>query len=539
MLRPPALAALTDALPPGARPGEGNRPLIVFDRGAAFPFAFTKVDEAGYDWLTWRRAPLAATTLLPVLQTITTRGHREREVAWTDEQITLKDYAKPVRQLTLFEHGTMAAQAITGRLGACPADLAGWLRGHRETIIRGLAGTITYTPKNITVTLDQPGQGRVTRALTLLLAEINTRPPILPGDGPSPAPSDSRCDCVVTTSDCRRSEALSLVEGLMMSGEWTDPQRGKVTLQVYAEKWIAQRPNLRPRTVELYTWLLTRHIGPQFGRVPVGKISPERVREWRATLLGNGVSVSATAKAYRLLRAVLMTATEDRIIPRNPCRIRGGGDEKPAERPVLTVAQVFDLADRMKDRRYRALVLLVAFASLRWGEAIALRRSDIDLEARSVSIRRQYVETTSQLAIGPPKSRAGTRTVGIPKAIIPALREHFDAHVGAEETALVFAGARGGVLRRGNFRRGSGWAQAVAKLGVPGLHFHDLRHTGNMLAAPGTNLADLKARMGHDSARAAMIYQNPRVLHQAGEKSQVTRSRRYRNSVSTPRTAAV
>jgi integrase len=310
-------------------------------------------------------------------------------------------------------------------------------------------------------------------------------------------------------------KALSLVEGQMMSGEWTDPQRGKVTLQVYAERWITQRPNLRPRTVELYTWLLAKHIGPHLGRVAIGKISPEMVREWRATLLGNGVSVSATAKAYRLLRAVLMTATEDRIIPRNPCRIRGG-DENPAERPVLTVAQVFDLAERMKDRRYRALVLLVTFASLRWGEAIALRRSDIDLESRLVSIRRQYVETASQLAIGPPKSRAGTRMVGIPKAIIPALREHFDTYVGAEDTALVFAGARGGVLRRGNFRRGSGWAQAVAKLGVPGVHFHDLRHTGNMLAAPGTSLADLKARMGHDSARAAMIYQ-----HATAEADQV------------------
>ena len=53
----------------------------------------------------------------------------------------------------------------------------------RETIIRGLAGTITYTPKSITVTLDRPGQGRVARALTLLLAEINNRPPTLPGDG--------------------------------------------------------------------------------------------------------------------------------------------------------------------------------------------------------------------------------------------------------------------------------------------------------------------------------------------------------------------
>jgi integrase len=56
---------------------------------------------------------------------------------------------------------------------------------------------------------------------------------------------------------------------------------------------------------------------------------------------------------------------------------------------------------------------------------------------------------------------------------------------------------------------GSGWAKATASVGVPGLHFHDLRHTGNTLAAQtGVSLADLKARMGHDSVRAAMIYQH-------------------------------
>jgi integrase len=151
----------------------------------------------------------------------------------------------------------------------------------------------------------------------------------------------------------------------------------------YAERWLAQRPGLRPRTIELYSWLLARHIAPHLGGVPIGNVTPEMVREWRASLLSSGVSESAAAKAYRLLRAVLMTATEDRIIPRNPCRIRGAGDEKPAERHVLTVAQVYDLADQMASLRFRALILLATFASLRWGEAIALRRCDLDLDARS------------------------------------------------------------------------------------------------------------------------------------------------------------
>jgi integrase len=55
----------------------------------------------------------------------------------------------------------------------------------------------------------------------------------------------------------------------------------------------------------------------------------------------------------------------------------------------------------------------------------------------------------------------------------------------------------------------SAWPQAVASIGMPGLHFHDLRHTGNQFAAnSGAGLRDLMARMGHDSERAAMIYQH-------------------------------
>jgi hypothetical protein len=63
---------------------------------------------------------------------------------------------------------------------------------------------------------------------------------------------------------------------------------------------------------------------------------------------GNGVSVSVAAKAYRLLRAVMTTAVEDDgILSKNPCRIKGAGEEHAGERPVLTVAQVLALADKV------------------------------------------------------------------------------------------------------------------------------------------------------------------------------------------------
>ncbi|GLW07898.1 putative prophage phiRv2 integrase [Microtetraspora sp. NBRC 13810] len=304
-------------------------------------------------------------------------------------------------------------------------------------------------------------------------------------------------------------KALSLIEAKLTTGDWTDPQRSKTKLGDYATKWIEERTNLRPRTVEIYRGLLRRYVVPHLGNAPIGKIDTAMVREWRAALVSKGVGASEVAKSYRFLRAVLMTASDDRIIPRNPCRIRGAGEEKPEERPVLTVAKVFELADLMPER-LRALILLATFASLRWGEVAALRRMDLDLNAKTVSVRQQHVELdTGELLVGPPKSRAGIRTVAIPEAILPALRHHLDTFTAPEEDALIFTGARGGILRRSNFRRAANWDENTKRIGHTGLHFHDLRHTGNTIAASaGASLRDLMERMGHDSVRAALIYQH-------------------------------
>jgi len=167
-------------------------------------------------------------------------------------------------------------------------------------------------------------------------------------------------------------------------------------------------------------------------------------------------------------------------------------------------------ADCNQDRRFCVLVLLATFASLRWGEAVALRRCDLDLAACTVRVRAAFVErSTGEILLGPPKSKAGRRIVGIPQAIVADLRGHLATFTRPDPAALVFPGAKGGPLRRGNFNKMSGWPQAAKSIGVVGLHFHDLRHTGNHFAASGgAGLKDLMARMGHDSERAAMIYQH-------------------------------
>jgi integrase len=311
----------------------------------------------------------------------------------------------------------------------------------------------------------------------------------------------------------RKSDAvryLTIVESQLAQGEWLDPVRAKVRLGDYAERWIEERPGLRPRTKDLYRSLLRHHVAPLLGDIPLGRIDTPLVREWRARLLVAGVSATVAAKAYRLLRAVLMTAVnEDRILPRNPCRLRGADKETAGERPVLSVAEVLALAD-VVPLRCRALILVTVFGSLRFGEVTALQRRDVDLGVGVIRVRRAFAEVPGEgLIIGEPKSAAGRRTVTIPPMVAGALREHLTVYAGPEPSALVFTLPGGGAIRRGSVHRALRWKEATAKLGLTGLRFHDLRHTGNTLAAQsGVSTRDLMARMGHDSVRAALIYQH-------------------------------
>ncbi|MGW2309810.1 tyrosine-type recombinase/integrase [Actinomadura luteofluorescens] len=112
-----------------------------------------------------------------------------------------------------------------------------------------------------------------------------------------------------------------------------------------------------------------------------------------------------------------------------------------------------------------------------------------------------------RLLEGTPKSRAGRRIVSIPPEIIPDLQAHLDEFAEDGPDGRVFVGPRGGPLRRSGFRRI--WNKVRADVGLPDLHFHDLRHVGNTLAATtGASLKELMVRMGHASSRAALIYQH-------------------------------
>jgi len=305
---------------------------------------------------------------------------------------------------------------------------------------------------------------------------------------------------------------LTLKEAEIRRGDWMDPDAGRIPFGRYAASWIGDQV-LKPRTEELYRGLLKNHLSPTFGNVDLRDIREGDVRSWRKMRLSAGPGQQrpfgpvTVAKAYRLLHAILNTATDDRLIRGNPCRIKGAGQEDSPERAVISLATLIELLDRVPPR-YRALVLLATFASLRFGELAGLRCGQVDLDGCAVRIVISTAETDDgRLIDDDPKSQAGRRRVAFPKEIAPELRWHLERFAQPGGNGLVFIGPKGGRLRRSTFRRT--WTKARTAIGLPDLHFHDLRHTGNTMAAgQGASLRELMERMGHSSARAALIYQH-------------------------------
>ncbi|WP_460359372.1 tyrosine-type recombinase/integrase [Mycobacterium sp. ZZG] len=312
---------------------------------------------------------------------------------------------------------------------------------------------------------------------------------------------------------------LALQQAEIISKAWTPPEAApkitRITFADYARNWVKQR-DIKQRTREHYEVLLERHLIGPFGSLPLTSITVDDVRSWYATFATG--TPTLRSHTYGLLRTILGTAASDGKISANPCAIRGAGSTKRVKqiRPAA-LPEIEKITTEMPEQ-YKAMILLASWCALRFGELTELRRKDIvltttvDAEGETVHtgvirVERAVSRTKNGFEIGPPKSDAGIRDVAIPPHLVPVIRDHLAVHVNGGSNALLFPAKNGGHLAPATFYRHYYKARNTADRGD--LRFHDLRHSGAVLAAAtGATLAELMARLGHSTPQAAMRYQH-------------------------------
>src|SRR5207237_10479660 len=134
----------------------------------------------------------------------------------------------------------------------------------------------------------------------------------------------------------------------------------------------------------------------------------------------------------------------------SPCA-RIAGPPLPQPEPDYLTAEEVDRLLAAAQPPWDALVMILVFGGLRWGEAAALRRSSCNLLRSRLLVTESLSEVNGVLHFGPTKTRQ-RRTVSLPPFVRDRLAQHLETEVGADHEALVFTSSRGSPLRYSNFR---------------------------------------------------------------------------------------
>ena len=299
---------------------------------------------------------------------------------------------------------------------------------------------------------------------------------------------------------------LAAQEAKIQDRDWTDPALGRETLGSFWDRYHARAEEIgrpAPSTLSKYRTVMSVHVAPALGHRKWNSITKADVQD-----LVDATAMKSTwqaEEALKLMRMLGTRAVAANLITRNP----GAGVKAPATEGapirVLTPQQITGVVEALPDR-WRAFVLLDAYSSLRWSELVALKRDDIDLEARTVRVDEALVEVRGKFVWGRPKTMKSRREIDLPEVIIRPMAEHmlrYPPLLNTEDPnheGLVFFGEKGGPVRRHVFRKI--WKTACTEAGVEGVRPGWMRHTGASLGYHVTK--DMKAtaqRLGHTSVR--------------------------------------
>ncbi len=288
------------------------------------------------------------------------------------------------------------------------------------------------------------------------------------------------------------ADFLTGVEGAKLVGGFVDPARSKVAVGPWASDWIAGRVHLSPKTRERYEGIIRAQIRPRWGNVPLAKVTHAEVQKWVAEL---DLAPASVRKVHRVFSMILAAAVKDGRLARNVAEQIALPRVEQSEMRFLTHAQVDALATEVGED-WALIVRFLAYTGLRWGEMAALRVSRLDLLRGRAIVAESVTPVGGVMTWGPTKGHE-RREVPLPRFLAQELEQQI---AGRGRDDLVFIGPRGAVLRSQTFQRAA-LTPAAGRLGLEGLHPHELRHTAASLAiASGADVKVVQQMLGHKSA---------------------------------------
>ncbi len=288
---------------------------------------------------------------------------------------------------------------------------------------------------------------------------------------------------------------------------------GTHTVKSWMQMWyeVYAEPRLRENTKDYYLNYINNHIIPELGDIKLDKLTTIQIQKFYNDLQKNGrvqryqhielknkgLSVRVVHGIHTLLNNCLEQAVAERLILVNPARGCKLPKMEKREMKVLPEEKIRPYLMEANKRGLLAAYYLELTTGLRRGELLALLWTDLDIEAKTISVTKQVNRIKGKLTVSQPKTQNSIRTLAIPQQAVDLMIEEHKKHPG---NPYMFPSPKtGGMFDPDSFRHTH--EKILKAIGAEHIRFHDLRHTFATLSLKnGVDVKTLSSTLGHYSA---------------------------------------
>jgi integrase len=265
-----------------------------------------------------------------------------------------------------------------------------------------------------------------------------------------------------------------------------------ISFAEYAKTWLSDCASISvsPHSYQDYETITRLHLVPTLGPLKLSKITPAQIQKIAAEKVKKGYAPKTVKNILNLLHGILKHAVSQGYISRNPVESVKAPRIPKAEMDFLRPAEIRKLLKCASPEVYPMIAMSI-FTGIRQGELLGLRWCDIDFDHSIINIRRSY---NRQYGFGPPKSKAGIRSIRMGPGLVKTLEGHR-----GDPDELVFSTKAGTPINQSNLIKRE-FHPALKRAGLRRIRWHDLRHTyAALMIAQNCNLKLLQTWMGHAS----------------------------------------
>jgi integrase len=320
------------------------------------------------------------------------------------------------------------------------------------------------------------------------------------------------------TKNEAKAELVRLINSAHQ-GDYVDPS--KVTLGQFLDRWLRDWAaiNVGAKTLERYLELISAHVRPRIGALPIQKLQPVHLAELYAKLLREGskqrgrdgtvgLAPRTVGHVHRAIHKALKVGVEWGVVQRNAAEVARPPKVDATELEILSAEQARTLLEKLKGQPLYPLVVLGLATGMRRGELLALRWCDVDLDGGKLRVEQSLEQTkVGGLRFKAPKTKHGRRSISLAASVVAELRTHWKQQqeqrlrlgLGkAPRDALVFPKWDG--TPRVPTTTSTEWMRTLAQFKLPPVSLHTLRHTHvSQLIASGMDVLTISRRLGHGS----------------------------------------